>query len=225
MKIKRFILSAAAATALAAVTASSAMAGSTPGGVWYVNGTKLSGSEAVECAAAGTLTLDGSVAGIPVKLTATGVECVEATIFNNGGGTLGEDAGRLRFTGVSVDEPPNCVVDTGTVTTNNLSSSLAMDTSESAITFDRFETTATNLAVVPLRGKECVLAGNRPITGHVYAKASNLTGETSATQPFEFSPVIDATAGSELKLAGNAAHLTGTINTTLASGTEFEVGQ
>ncbi len=225
MNLKRFMLAMAGVAMLAAVMASSAMAAAEPGGVWYVNGKQLSGSETVNCSAAGTLKLEGSVGSegeVPVTLTATGIECVEATVFNNEAGTLGEDAGRLRFTGVTVDSPPNCSVSGGTVTTQNLKSSLAMDSSNPAITFDKFEPAATNFAVVKITGATCAVSGNRYVRGYVYGQASNLTEEPAATQPLNFSSSIDATAGSALEFAANPAHLTGTVNNTLASGAEFE---
>jgi len=48
-----------------------------------------------------------------------------------------------------------------------------------------------------------------------------LTGISSAFQPLDFSTAIDTTAGSALKFAGNAAHLSGTVTTVLTSAEEF----
>jgi hypothetical protein len=191
------------------------------GGSWYEEGVgKLPANThtAVACEAEGNLKLVASIGApkVPITLTATGVECIEASIFNDENGAA-TDQGKLRFTGVTVDDPAACSVENGTVTTNNLHTELYMDSSKTSIAFDKFEpaTGITNLAVVKLIGPECFIAGSRSLKGTFYGQAVNATGIQAVTQPLKFGKAVEETATGKLNLefAGNPAELEGqTVN-------------
>jgi len=181
----------------------------------------------------------GEVAPVAVKITATGVECIGETGTANGeteivqlessGPYFAQDRGRLKLTGVTVSEPANCAVEGGTITTNALKSELYMDRAQEKITFDEFEPKAgpgANLATIKIvnkEGKACAVAGNRLLKGAFFGTAEfggffTATGEERIDQPLEFSSFVELTTEStaSLTLAGNAAHLTGTVHTKLA---------
>jgi hypothetical protein len=246
MNLKRLLLTMAGAAILASIVASSAMgAVETRESRWYVNHAGLEGGHSanVKCSV-GThneskLVLSGEIGEatkVPVKLTATGIECINnagtggngtASIVQEGspGSFSAHDEGRLRFTGVTVSEPPNCAVEGGTVTTNELVSELYMDSTLPAITFDKFEPktgAAGNFATVKVINKEkgvnCSVAGNRIAKGVAWGEAENHTGVEAVNQPLTFSLPGEETAGGSgaLVFAGNPAHLTGTVNNELA---------
>lgn len=225
MHLKRLMLVLGALAIVAAFTASSAMAGATTGGEWFVEGTgTLNAAESVSCEIGEhneekKFVLTGSVGEnkIPTKLTATGVKCLNSTIFNmkSPETAVGTDTGELEFTGVTVSEPPNCSVEGGVVKTNKLHTELYMDSEHPEVALDKFqpdpftEPPTTNFAVVHITGATCSVEGNRPVKGFVFGEAVNHTGVKAVTQPLTFSPAIDETAGSALTFASNPAHLTG----------------
>src|ERR1700761_4093073 len=94
---KRILLAIGVVAVAAAASASSAMAESRTGGEWYVGGKTLpiGASKSVKCEVGEhekekKLTLTGELGESPkiqVKLTATGVECVEWSISNVETGT------------------------------------------------------------------------------------------------------------------------------------------
>ncbi len=227
MSIKRLMAAMALSAVLTGVMAGSAMASSEAGGTWHVNGEQLTGTEAMECErGSGGFVLTGSVSGgVPVILSATGVECVNASIANEAGGA-GTATGELVFTGVTVAEPSNCIVEEEKIETNPFQAQLYMDSEEPAITFDKFEPAGEkiNLAVVHITGESCLIAGNRPIRGYVLGQAERPTEEEATTQALEFSSPVDETAGSALVFAGNSAHLSGQGVFNLTSGQKFGVG-
>jgi hypothetical protein len=219
MCLKRFSVIMASVALLGAVIASSASASVTTGGSWYEEGVgKLPANThtAVKCEAEGKLRLVGFVGTtkVPITLTAAGVECLEASIFNDENGAA-TDQGRLRFTGVTVDTPPTCSVENGTVETNNLHTELYMDSANTSIAFDKFEPASgiTNLAIVPLIGAECPITGRKVARGSVYGQAVNATGVQAVNQPLRFGKGVDETATGSLNLefAGNPAELEGQV--------------
>ena len=176
------------------------------------------------------LELEGEVgeeAGTRISLTATGIKCLNAKIFNENTGktppVVGKDSGELEFTGVTVMTPPNCTVQGNKVVTKPLVSELYTDPSNTTIGFDKFEpaTAGGNFATVVVEGPSCSIAGNRIAKGFVFGEGKNATGTSAVTQPITFSPTIDTTAGSALVFAGNPAHLTGQVINKLSTGEEF----
>jgi hypothetical protein len=222
MSLKRFILTMASVALLGAIVASSASAAAvTKASSWHSTGTTISGHVAAGCEAPGGLTLTGNVSGLETNLKATGVECIEASIYNEGGAAL--DEGKLRFTGVTVENIPTCSVEGGVIETNPLQTELYMDSVNTSVVYDKFEPKPgfTNFATVHLTGASCPVAGNRPVKGYVYGQSAYKTGEEHAEQPLEFSNAVDAAAGSALKFAGNEAHMMGTAFNYLLSEEPF----
>lgn len=225
MKLKRFLLALTAVAMLAAFVASSASAadnGVTENGKeWYVNGTKLSGSTGVGCAAEGTMTLTGTVGSEEVVLDATEVLCEGATISNSEGMAL--DAGKLTFKGVKLTKPTGCEAPS-TITTNALKSKINMGPGGVGV-YDKFEPAAGEagtFATVKLTGS-CAAAGSRIVKGWVYGKSPNATGEEFEKQSLTFSPTVDSTIGTGLTLAGNPASISATVVNTLTGGGAFGV--
>ncbi len=228
MRLKRLLGALALSAILAAVMAGSAMANVEHSGEWHVSGSKLTGSEAMECErGSGGFVLTGAVGTteIPVILSATGVECVNASISNDASGA-GTGNAELVFTGVTVAEPSNCEVEGGKIESKPVHSELYMDSSDTGITFDKFEPAEgyVNLAVVHLRGGSCPVTGNKPIKGYLFGQAEKRTNEEGSTQALEFSTPVDETAGSALEFAGHSAHLSGQSLLRLASRRNFGAG-
>jgi len=246
MKLKRLLLATVGVAMFAAVMATSAMGASTTGGERYVKGTTLAvgTSKTVSCSIGKhkfkeeevevekeLLELEGEVgegeAKVKVQLTATGIKCINAKIFNENTGktppVVGKDSGELEFTGVSVMTPPNCTVQGNKVVTKPLVSELYTDPANTTIGFEKFEpaTAGGNFATVVVEGPSCSIAGNRIAKGFVFGQLTNPTGTSSKTQPITFSKAIDETAGSALVFAGNPAHLTGQVITKLSPEEEF----
>jgi hypothetical protein len=215
MSLKKLGAGIFAVLAISAVMASSAFAAPTTGNSqWYINGSKLASgsSETVTCAKTGTepITLASTVAGAAVKLTATGVECVESKITQNG--TMAEDSGKLRFTGVTVDEPAGCST-VATLTTEALKTHLEMD---GTTTYDKFEPAAGETEkFVTIKLTKCAAEGSYPVKGYVRGR-SNTTGTAAVNQPLTFDSSSNAV--SALTLGGNAATITGNAANTLTSG-------
>jgi hypothetical protein len=206
---------------------------------WYVGAGILPAGqhESVECEVGQSngeesFTLVGQVGTtkVPFRLDASGVECVETSIFNGADGEVGRGAGKLRFTGVTVSEPANCTVENGEVESNPLNSTLIVDPANPKVVFDKFEPAEgfTGLGVVRVIGEECAAAGNRPIRGSLYGEMGYEAGTHAVKQPLEFSAAIEeaATGETNLKFASNPAELTGQVITRLSgadAGKEFWV--
>jgi hypothetical protein len=233
------------ATALAASFATGALAAATPsetrvaswvnsGGAAYAQGAaqeikchKGTASVANTSGVSSTnFQLTGTILGGPLWLTATGIECLGATITNAtvGGAHMAVDAGRAKFTGVTVMEPENCVVDEGanlgTVTTEPLTTTLEMDTATHSVAIDKFTpTTGTKFATIKLRGAKCAAEGNYPAEVSVVGRATNATGVRSAAQPLLFDKVM--AESSSLTLAGKPADFFGEAVYERANGEAF----
>lgn len=251
MNAKRLVSALAGVMVLAAISASGAGAEAvTVPSRWYIAGVGLNKEQTakVSCEVgehngAKKLVLTGEIGEgptIPVKITATGIECIGEAGNANGeaeivqlettGPYFAQDRGRLKLTGVTVSEPANCVAEGGAITTNALKSELYMDRAQEKITFDEFEPKAgagANLATIKIlnkeAGKTCIAAGTRALKGAFFGTAEfggffTATGEERIDQPLEFSSFVELTTEStaSLTLGGNAAHLTGTVHTKLA---------
>lgn len=222
MRLKKFGALAIAVFALGAVLASSASATATTGlASWKINGKAIT-THAVTCRigeheGASRFTLSTSLLGQSITLTATGVNCPESRIFNEGGAA--KDEGFIEFTGVTVDEPAKCTVPNGTVKTNLLSTELYM---EGTKVYDRFvPKTGTVFVELTLSGKECAAAGTYPVEGEVFGEAAFETGVERAEQPLTFSGAINATAGGSLTFFGEPASLTGRAINEVGGGAVF----
>lgn len=221
MGLKRFAAACVGSLALAALFASSAFATPTTTiSNWFVvskTPEPLESGETREakCSAAENFLLTSHIFGVMVKLEATGLECVSGWVIKQ----EGEHAiatGQLKFTGVSVNVP-NCTV--SSITTNALTAKIYM---EGTTVYTRFEpTTGTELATVNVTGKKCPLAGNLPLTGTLFGRASSATLTEATNQQLTFSSAIQETAGGSLAFAGEKAQITGEANNELVSGSDF----
>ncbi len=181
--------------------------------------------EAIKCkktAASPNYVLTGTVAGTPTELTATGVECVEATIFNvaEGGSGMANATGKLKFTGISVVKPAGCKTP-ATLQTNSLIADLQVDEAVGTKTFARLEPDAaagaTSFATVKL--EECAAEGSYPVKGLTYCEVTNATEVHATVQ--ECNGNATTNGFSSLTLGGNPATFTGEVATELSSGGSF----
>jgi hypothetical protein len=225
MSLKKLGVALAVVMALGAVMASSSFGAATTGkSQWYVAGAKLAAgaSKEVTCKATGTLTLESEVLGEHTKLTATGVECIGAKITQESSGSTGMaiDSGKLKFTGVTIDEPAGCKVPT-TLTTEELKTFVQMESTGTTV-YDKFEpaTGSTGTFVkVPITG--CAIESTPKVTGTAFGKSSLLTGEESAVQTLTFSSAINTAAGGSLLLGTKAATLAGVVDNELVGNAKF----
>ncbi len=234
MSLKNLGVAMMAVLALGAVFATSAFAGTvnTNKASWTTGTTpnantiptgKANGL-AIKCrktAASPNFDLSGTVAGFPVTLTATGVECVNVTIYNEvvSGVPHAKATGKLRFTGVTVDEPKPCHT-AANLETNLLEGEVLM-VNGSTKPFFKFAPDATagvvNFITVPLT--ECAAEGNYPVKGYTYCEATNATEVHSEQQ--ECTDTATSAAQSKLTLGPNAAAISGEITAERTAGGAF----
>jgi hypothetical protein len=236
MRLKKLGAALVVVAALGAVLASSAFA---EGAMqvpkqWYVGtpGKLLSGSKTVNVKSAGG-TFTTEVGKTKYKLHSTGVSCVGCIIENSGGHAIG--SGKLKFEGVTVEEPAGCSV-ASTIETASLSVTAdwmesvlvenpethELETVTTSTNYVKFVPTAgeaTEFATVKITG--CALATTLVPKGSVFARTVNATGVLAAEQPVESSEAINATAGGNLHVGTKNASLTANATFTLASGEAF----
>ena len=235
MNLRRFVLALAGMAMLAAIFAGNAAAKvETLETHWWIEGKgklKAGETEFVKCsigehpAGEKKLVLSSVVLGVPIKITATGIDCInhEGEVGANGTakivqeGNSAQDRQRWHFTNVTVSEPANCEVENGTILTNPLKSEVFHHSEKPEIIFKKFEPTpGFNFANIRIVGPNCPIAGVFPLKGFVYGEFELRTKVFAVNQPLTFSEPVDVTAGSALTLGANPAHLTGTLNTELA---------
>ena len=197
MRLKKLGVVLVAVLAMTAVAASAANASE-----WYIGATKLSGSEEVKAEASEKFTLESEVLGAKFKLTATTLSCAGCTISNPGA----KSAGKLSFTGLTVDEPAGCSV-ASPITTNALVDEVIMDPSGGEATFDKF-TPAEGTTFVNIKITNCAAAGTYPVKGTVTGRSNN-TGVAAIKQPLTFNAAEQTTGGGALTLGNKPASLTG----------------
>lgn len=227
MNLKRFLLAVTAVAMLAAVLANTASAAMVSEGQYYVGGSAFTTAKTLKCEkASGTeLILSGTVGTTPTKLKAAGVECLSASVNNVGG--HGIATGKLKFTGVTVVEPSGCAVSGEAVETESLKATLYKDTGspENKKAFEKFEPAVAggNFATVTITGT-CAAAGSRIVKGSTFGESVNPTSTPALRQSIVFSTGVETTSASTetLKLAGNPAHLSGTVTNWLSPEEEFE---
>ncbi len=197
--------------------------------VWYTGpapGSKLAEgrTKAVTTEATTKLSLEGSVAGSPLDLIATGLECKACVIKNVG--TEAIEEGNLVFTGLSLTEPEpsHCGV-VGPLETSEFKATVGMKKGSTTIATVKFVPKEGELLAVEITGAECSIAGAYSLDGTIFAEASFATGTIAKIQPIKLSVAIQESAGSgvSLKFAGNEAALTGTISEKITSEKEFAV--
>jgi|GEM_PF-2694480 len=260
MSLKKIGLALVASLALGALMASSASAAvETVAAQWYtgagpttlaVGTTKTVTGKVAEHPVIGKKgELTTTIATLPVKLTSTGFECVGCTIQNkavNGkketeptttekANVIAYGSGKIKFTGVTVDEPVNCTVkssETGTAgvieTKDLVIHGDWMDTNkENSKAFIQFLPKAGPTAAFAsffLEGEGCkAIKGTYNVTGSVFGESANNTGVGAVTQNLTFSPAVQTTTGAQLKVGANTANFTGTGAFSLSSEESFQI--
>jgi hypothetical protein len=175
-------------------------------------GTKIN-VENVICKKHGTteLAFTSKILGASIKLTASGADCVSATIDTTKEG-VAHGAGTLRLTGVSVVQPPKCVMGgpSHELTTVPL-------TSDSTATGTKyFPESGTTFAEVQFEGPECPLSEVvAPITGSacgesVHTNAAGTGFESSKGSTLtRVRTILSKAGGCELRLGKSTAQVSG----------------
>jgi hypothetical protein len=231
MSLKKLGIALLAVFAFGAIAANSAFAENgfeETGATWTYNNAPLGVGVKKELKvhlAEGTTksTLETTVAGQELDLTATGIECIECTIENKTG-TVATADGFLQFTGVTVTKPLNCSVPGGTIKTKALTAILGMGPAGSTKDTVKFTPqSGTTFALVELTGASCPISGTYKVTGTQFAESAANTGVTLTDQKITASAAIQKSAGtaSSLKFGENAATLTGSIEATIIGGGTF----
>jgi hypothetical protein len=144
--------------------------------------------------------------------TATGAECGEGLIFQEG-----SEAGislTMKLTGVTVMKPAGCQVTSGTITTPALKGKVVTHGTKG---YDELEpakgTTVMNFAL-----QNCLIKG----FNNTYAVSGKLCGEMTrepktawTSQPVKYSLPIQETLGCSLKIGSVSAKLSGEVSTDL----------
>jgi hypothetical protein len=238
MRFRKIALALFACMALGALAANAAQAAQWTLGTTENQtsaGTKITGPQSVSCEKHGTspnLTLTGTVGGAPLAMSATGIDCVEASIDSTAAG-VAHSKGKLTFTDVTVSEPKNCFVANNELTTQELTDEVITDPTSSTVVFDRFfsdtgvfveiEFTgaecALNKLIVPVKGSSC---GESVHTTGTSTYAPNPSGTLTKVQTLQFGMVQQTTATStsvpcKLTLGATAeATFTGVVDNKLA---------
>jgi hypothetical protein len=229
MSLKKFGVTMLALVVLGAIAASSAFAENEfkeTGGAWYTGaspGTKLAEgtSKTLTVAPVGEKqTLETTVAGLPLDITAKKVACSGTCTIKNVG-TKATIDGALVFSELTVSNPANCTT-TSTITSKALTAILGMNTAGTKAILKFTPETGTTFAVVELLGASCPISGTYKVTGSVFGEASNATGVFGVTQQVNFSKTIQEAQGTatSLKFGENSAILTGALNGSIG-GTEW----
>jgi hypothetical protein len=180
MKLLKLGATLLAILALGSVAASGAMAENLyedTESAWYTGtspGTKLTGTKVLKASANTAITLSTTVAEIPVKYQATGIECVSCTIENSGSRALAH--GKLKFTGLTVVEPASCSTPSSSETTA-LTMKVGMEKGSSTVAaIEATPTSGTTLSTMELTGASCALAGAYKLSGKVDSEMHSVTG-------------------------------------------------
>jgi hypothetical protein len=151
-------------------------------------------------------TIVTKILGTPFKKTHTGLELVEGKLVQNG--TTVEGTGKIRLTGVTIDEPAGCKT-TSTIESNPIRGVVAHgNTAEtkSGLYIKFAPVSGEVFATITI--KECAAAGTYPLKGVEYGKMSNPTGVLSTKTEVSFSETINKTQGGSLLLGKEPAVLT-----------------
>jgi hypothetical protein len=184
---------------------------------WYANGSKLTGSNTVDCAKAGTgnLTIRGTLLGASLELTATGINCGLGVAKITQSGTAAKGEATLEFTGVTITSPSGCSTPS-TLKTSPLTFELYMDNLSLSTVYDRFEATGGGkLATISISG--CAFAGSYPINGSFFGRWVNSTGSFANPQTSIFDSSTNGFGS--LTLGGKVVTITGEMRNTATSGT------
>ncbi len=192
--------------------AASAQAGFT----WIVNGEILKEgvNHGVTCnrSEIAPFVLKGTVGEVPVtvELEFGKVNCKENIVFNKSG--VAYSKGKFEFLEGKVLKPTGCAIEGGAVTTNALTGQVkeyAALAPEEGITYSP-ETVGGSWATIKITGT-CAAAGSRLVKGFTVARIVPGVYEEGKIPEWLFDSATEVATGSELKFAGNAAHLEGAL--------------
>jgi hypothetical protein len=214
VRVKRLVIVLIAVWTVGVVVVSAASAAAVTEDVqWYTGSTSSStllvGSESISSTGSGELITD--IGETPLVFKATGVECLECTISNEGGKAVG--FGRRRFTGVTVVSPSTCSVPGGVVTSLRLR--MEADYMIGSTTYVKITpASGTTFATITLTSGSgaCPITGSYITTGSLFAKDNNATNVFAVTQSGVSSGAINKEAGGELKFGSKPAELNGTAS-------------
>lgn len=195
---------------------------------WEKGETVISKAEAAKCAASETFTLKSKVLGAELEVQATGLECLETTIFNaeveveGKKITMASASGKLKFTGVSVLKPAGCKI-ASTLTTETINGTVDEHLIDGVPTIKEYKTTkpASGTKFVSIKLEGCAAAGTYSLTGTVVGLGTTDTGTSAKNHPVVFNTETNAT--SELKLGKESASIFGAASFELSSGEEFRL--
>jgi hypothetical protein len=206
------VMAALAISAFASATASAHQ--------WTIEGETLSkikgegtaNGTGVTASAMTPFTLTGTVLGKKFVLTSTTLVADEAIIFQEG--NVAKDEETLTFSGLTVDEPAGCSVESP-ITTKRVTSTVITHTGNNHV-FTTFKPEEGEVfATIKVSG--CAIAGSYNVKGEVGAEGDEWGVET-VDQPLKFSNAIQTTLGLSLLLGTSAAELTGEATVTLTGG-------
>jgi hypothetical protein len=200
---------------------------------WYSGGSTLNEEVAIKGKLNAKFELRTAVAGEPVTLTATGLDCVSCTItnaavtFNTAKTAISK--GVFKLTGVTVDQPTGCKVrnktETGTVgVLETVSLENHFDWMSGSNFYAQFApASGTRLATAYLEGGECEsIEGPYGITGTLFGRAIGETGVEATEMAYEFSLASQGEVG-PFKFGANEAEIGGVAAFQLESGKGFEL--
>lgn len=130
--------------------------------------------------------LEGEILAEDLWLTATGIECLEASVKNVSvaGVHMASFTGKLKFTGVTVMSPPGCQTPAN-LTTEVLAGDLKMDTANNNVSLLELKAAVgAKIGIVKL--ENCAFAGNYVIGGTFFSLMTNQTAALGKPQPFAF---------------------------------------
>jgi hypothetical protein len=208
---------------LLCIAASGAMSVSTSNAAtWEYLGTRfyIGLSEPVSVSVTGPYIFTSKVLGSPFKLTGTGVEGVEAKVVQ---GSTAETSGKLKLTGITIDEPAGCKL-SGSIETTSLHGVAQMGNTAATsnnVYLKLAPSAGEVLATIKLT--ECAAAGSYQLKGVLFMKATNPTGVGAVKQGFSSSSEINSSQGGAITLGKEPATLEWEIDFTLtAPGVDTE---
>jgi hypothetical protein len=226
MNLKKLGMTLFVVLALGAVMASSALAAAVPkAATWRTGagGTVLTGEESVSSTGSGELITN--VGTTTLVLKSTGLSCVSCKIKNESGNAVG--TGSLKFTGVTVVKPANCVVENaagevGVVNTVPLNVNAGFMGGAGSGNTVRFKpASGTEFTTVFLEGPSCSIAGPYEVKGEVFVRSNNATGVYELNQTVTSSGLINEEGSgvtNALTFGTEIAKLEGTGTFTLSGG-------
>jgi hypothetical protein len=177
-------------------------------GFWYQESVQIETEHELRCdlppAPPEPPVVTGTVAGVALKIKATGLSCPSSHIFNEGSKAKGK--GSLKLTGVTVVEPAGCVIEGGTIETAELAAQVWMEGSKALVRFAPAAGSTAVFAKIPI--SKCAVAGTYSMKGSVFAEMASATGVAGTSQVMKFSGAINSAAGGSLTLAEKPATLT-----------------